>query len=132
MAAYSGLYNGVHGEDYALLANQQPHENKINKLFRGSRYGMRELKELLLTTIGASAGSAAADTYKRIEAQVGNEDFLATGGVVPIETVTVIGRNTTAADVTALKAMLTRISAPTTYPADKSGNGGGAPTTLIG
>lgn len=132
MPAYSGLFNGVHGENYALLDDRQPLESVVNKLFRRSRYGMRELRELLLTTVGATAGATASDTYQRVPAVATLTNYSASGGLINPETVTVINRATTAADVTRLQTFISRGSAPSPYPVDLSGNGGGKPTAALG
>jgi hypothetical protein len=81
---------------------------------------------LAAAAIGATAGSAASATHTRVKNTADN------AGKQQLETVTHINRNTTAADVTALKAELTRDNKNTkkkasfTYAKDLSGNGGPA------
>jgi hypothetical protein len=52
-------------------------------------------------------------------------DPLDYGGLQPIETLNLINRASTAADITNLKAMINRSIVPASYAADASGNGGG-------
>ena len=118
MPAWSGLFNGEHGEDHALLVNKNSLSQRLSKLMR--RGGNRKTKELLLTVLGTAPGLTASSTYTRKQAEEGQQEAVATQ-----ETVTVIGRATTSADVTALRADLEREFVPSTYPTDVSGNGGG-------
>lgn len=85
MANYSGLY----GDGYTLLVNKQPGVRDVisKKLMRSLK-----LQELMLTLNGASAGSTAAKTYKRVAGTGENS------GIIDMETVTVVNRVTTSAD----------------------------------
>jgi len=80
--------------------------------------------QLLLTILGAAPGTTATKTKKQVQHVIG-----APGGAVPVETISLVNRATTAADVTAFQAMFTRLNGPITYPADVSGNGGGGKQT---
>lgn len=107
-------FNGQTQEDYPVA----------NSLQRGAN---RAALAILKAAIGAAAGTAIGDVnYKRVQAQVPG------GGLMPIETVSVVNRNTTAADLTALTALLSRSVAPSTYVADLSGNGGGGKLSYQG
>lgn len=125
MTAYSGLFNGVHNENYALLVDEAPGRKHLSRILRKSKRGMRVTQELLLTTIGAAAGSAALAQHRRVKAVATPGGTNSQGGVRTIETVDLINRNSAAADVTALKAIVDRATKPSTYPTDASGNGGG-------
>lgn len=93
---------------------------------------MRVTRELLDTVLGAAAGSAASATHARVEGDRDPGNPVVNGGQVDIETVTDISRNSTAADVTALKAELVNVNKqPSSYPTDASGNGGGGKLGLI-
>lgn len=81
-------------------------------------------KRLLAALIGAASGSNATETYSRVTAAVPFLSQFTGGGVVPVEVVTQINRNTSAADVTNLKAAISRTPS-VTFVADASGNGGG-------
>lgn len=96
-------------EDAPNLSGRNSMQDRLAML--ASKPGYRKLKELMKTTIGAAAGQAALSQYARVKV----EDDL--GGARTIETVTAINRNSTASDVTELKAMLDLDSQPT-YPAN--------------
>lgn len=107
-------------------------EWQVAKTFNKNQ--MRELKELLDTLIGAAAGGTALKTYARVAPAVNTNKTVpeATGvadlgGNVPIETVTVINRATTAADITYLKSMFNNdmLMASLSLQSDLSGNGAG-------
>jgi hypothetical protein len=89
---------------------------QIARLF-GTK-GLMDERELAETLNGVVAGSAAVKTLAR----VANSSEL--GGVRAIESETIINRNTTAADVTALNADFFSFSTKTTLasPANKDGN----------
>lgn len=81
--------------------------------------GLRELRRRAYTLDGVVSGTTATETSKRIEA---NAEL---GGKRTIETETLIGRATTAADITELNAdMFTSLTSVTTLasPANKDGN----------
>jgi len=107
------------GSGFALIYDKNPNRTHAERVFR--RGGLRVINELLDTLIGAAAGGSASKTHSRIEAPSDGD----VGGKRTIESVTDISRVTTAADVTDLKTLLTRATAPT-YVADASGNGGAA------
>lgn len=69
----------------------------------------------------AAAGSAASASYPRVA-----EDSGAGGGQRTIDTVSVISRVSTSADVTALKEITVNVDRSAAYPGDASGNGGPA------
>ena len=72
---------------------------------------------ILLTS---GTGVPVVKTKKQVQGVTGGF-----GGVAPIETVTLINRNSTASDVIAITSLLYRNPFPTNYAADVSGNGGG-------
>lgn len=81
--------------------------------------GLREMRRRALTLDGVVAGTTATEAPKRIEANV------ELGGKRVIETETLIGRATTAADITELNADLyASLTSKTTMasPANKDGN----------
>jgi hypothetical protein len=109
------------GTGYALLVNKAPTRARLQRAVGVE--GFRKIKELFDTAIGAAAGEAANASYKRVAGETSND---VGGGSRVVETVTVINRNTDAADITALKEMVVNVSRrPATYPRDLSGNGGG-------
>lgn len=118
VTGYSPLHGGVNG--YSLIDDQNPMERVLTTLFRKQSHNV--VRELFDTLIGASAGATAASTYSRVKHDVTAGQTAEQGGAVAIETVTDINRVTTAADVTALKAIITKATTPT-FPGDLSGNG---------
>lgn len=85
---------------------------------------VRAINQLLYTLLGAATGATATMTKKQVQHVTG-----APGGAVPIETITLINRATTANDLTAFQALVQRSNGPASYPADLSGNGGGGKQT---
>lgn len=80
----------------------------INRSLRKSKLSNRKSRELLLTLLGAAAGSTATDTYARPKSEVNtvNGVFGALGGERTIETITPVNRVTTSQDITDLTALL--------------------------
>lgn len=126
MPSYSGLFNGVYGEDHALLSNtvnKQNAQTLLTRLFSRRLYSRGGLGEVINTLVGGASGDAAALSHKRVEARQDLSQNVQ-GGLVPIETFEDVDRNTTADDVTNITGALTQKSSPT-YTADVGGNGGG-------
>jgi hypothetical protein len=87
--------------------------------------GMRQLRRVMCTLNGVAPGSAATETYARIAVPVNPQSM---GGVRVVETVTASSGDTTAAQQTYINdELIDRLfnAAPSTYPVDASGNGGG-------
>lgn len=122
MPAWSGLWDGVHGQAHSLITRHTGSMSRITHEMR--KPGMRKLKELMLTLNGVAPGATALATYPRVEAQADPGNPAVGGGEVPIETVTVINRVTATADKTLITEML-ELDAQPAYPTDASGNGGG-------
>lgn len=127
MAGYSGLYDGVYSEPYALLVSTNQRRPAQASMFRKllNNKQMLPLRELLLELTGTAAGASASVTEKRIKGLDIDADVQDLGGLREIETRTLLSRVTTAADVTAIDALMVKKNRPS-YVADKSGNGGAA------
>jgi len=118
-------YSSFWGDSsYSLLINQFPGNNRVRRVV--NREAFRVMTALFNGLIGAASGSNVTATHKRIQYADGSNGLGPNpSGARPIETVTDINRNTTAADVTMLKSLVYNVSArPSTYPRDLSGNGG--------
>lgn len=107
---------------YAQFNGMNQEDNRISRaLYQGNN---RVLRRLMITLLGAAAGATATENRSRVQALPSNFSPLDYGGLVPIETVALINRATTAADITNTVATISRSYTPT-YAADASGNGGG-------
>lgn len=126
MPSYSGLYNGVYGEDHALQSQSVAKGNaqaSLSKLFANRLYGRASTRELLITLIGAAAGDTAASSHKRVQANADQENNVQ-GGLRTIETFEAVNRVTTATDEAMFETALEQSSKPT-YVDDEAGVGGG-------
>lgn len=96
-----------------------------SRLSHALRHGNnRVLRRLMITLLGAAAGATATENRVRVQATPSTFSALDNGGIVPIETVALINRATTAADITNTVATISRTYAPT-YAVDASGVAGG-------
>jgi hypothetical protein len=117
----SGSANGTGATSGTVGANGVTQADALlSRIFRNGEQTLVFTK-LLSTLVGVAPGALANKTMPRVK----GTPQLPAGGVIPIETVTLVNRNTTAADVTAMQALLGRVVFPPTYAADLSGNGGG-------
>lgn len=107
-------------------------ERNIAQLFARNQF--RDISNAFTALIGATSGSNMTKTYKREQAQTGPDQTVpittavgAIGGAIPIETVTVQNRNTTAADVAYLKTFFddSLLDRSITYPTVLGSGGGG-------
>lgn len=104
-----------------VLSNGQTQDDdRMAKIFRKSGLAKKMLKALFLQVLGAAPGAVGNVTYKQVQGTTGD----AYRSLRQIET-TSINRSSTAADVLALEGMVSRLTAPASYPRDVSGNGGG-------
>jgi hypothetical protein len=74
---------------------------------------------------GTASGGTATATHAQRTADPSLGQAYSGGGAIAIATVNDVSRVTTAADVTLINAVLDKTFAPSPYPVDKSGNGGG-------
>lgn len=125
VVAWSNFWGDVPGA-YSLLINKFSGIDRIQRVV--NRDAFRASTALFNGLIGAATGSNVTATHKRIQYIDGPAGLGPNpGGLRVIETVTDINRNTAAADVTALKAMVFNVTErPVPYPRDLSGNGGPA------
>lgn len=129
MPAYSGLYDGVYGKPYANLPLTVAIGNARTsgaRVFARDNYGRAFWRGLLLSLNGVAPGAAALVQHKRVKWTPDRGATATGGGVVDIQTVDDINRVSAIADQTLITTMLTLASRPTTYPVDRSGNGGGS------
>jgi hypothetical protein len=114
-----GAANAPATAGYVAMNGITQGDDKIAKVLRNG--GMTSgAAALLYALLGAAVGGSVVKTKKQIKWEVGSP-----GGVIPIETINLVNRNTIANDLTAFQALVTRNVFPATYPPDLSGNGGG-------
>lgn len=125
MASYSGLWNGVHSENYALQVGRSPLDRKIGRVLK-KRSNTRVREAIDTVQASQSINGAAAVTYPRVQGTADPGNPGVQGGAVTVETVTQIAAasSTTAADVTKVDDIVAFENQPT-YPVDLGGNGGG-------
>jgi hypothetical protein len=122
MPSWSGLFDGVHGQSYTLTNSRSALQREISNVFE--KFGGQVDSALAIALCGAAPGATATRTRSRIRRDAASNNF-DLGGRAIIETQTMINRTTNAADRTALQLMFNNVYAPTVYPIDRSGNGGG-------
>jgi hypothetical protein len=119
----NGAANVAATSGHAQFNGMTQADGKLSRHFRTR--GNRVLRELFLTLLAGSTGSAASEVYSRVEAKRVLTDGQGGGGLISVESVTQLGRNAAAADVTNTVAAMSRTTKPSTYPTDAAGNGGG-------
>lgn len=128
MATWAGGWDGQFGSPYSLLNQRTNIQRDIAMAFE--RRGGRELSALAIALNGAGAGATATATRNEVEAVQDLSNF-ALGGKRNIVQKTIINRATTAADEALLDTLYDGVFAPTSYPADKGGGGGGKLNSLM-
>jgi hypothetical protein len=137
MANYSGLWDrhyltpyaqleAATGEDTNTATFNSTSKRMLSKLMRHK--GTRPLARIMIALTGAAAGGSASETRTRVDAVAANGNPLSNGGLIPIETQSLINRATTAADESLIESLLDGSFGPSLvagYPADAAGNGGG-------
>lgn len=100
-------------------------DNDVSRaMFTGWNRGTRAL---LLALLGFSTGNPATAGKTWVQGQqIPGGSTPQGGGIVQLANVAFVARNTTAADIINLQAMITHNPAPSVYPPDLSGNGGGS------
>ena len=101
-------------------------DDRLAKMFRNGGKGL-VLRRLMFALLGNTPGTVAVETKKQIKWEQGSP-----GGLITVETVPLVNRVTTAADVNAAQALLYRSVYPANYAVDASGNGGGGKQAVGG
>lgn len=148
---YSGFWN-LTGDmiQYAPFDNRAPTTGKLGWRSKlewqiaklADKQQMREITALMMALIGAAAGGTATKSYSRVAMPTGPTNTVPTtvsvadmGGLVPIESVSVINRATTAADIAYLKSMFNSsdmVMRGLTLAVDLSGNGANTRASMLG
>lgn len=119
----AGSANNAGTTGYVQFNGIQQGDDRIVKMLRNGG-GTIASTRILYTLLGVAPGANAAQTKKQVRWEQGSP-----GGLITIETINIVNRATTAADVTAFQALVSRVVQPSTYPPDLSGNGGGGKQT---
>ncbi len=127
MPAWSGLWDGIYGAPYAPINQRMTLPRRVGMAY--ARDGMLANAALGVALNGAAVGGTATATRPVVRA-VQSSGSLGLGGARPVDTQTLINRATTSADQTALNALFQAKFAPTSYPVDRGGGGGGKTNSL--
>jgi hypothetical protein len=117
----SGFWNN----SYSFIDGRHPLQRGVQRML--NKRGIRDVRELMRALTGVAPGAAALATYKRV-----TSDVLAgpssNGGVRIMETVNLVNRPTTAADVTEITTRVLAFTPNPVFPV----NGDGNPRVLAG
>ncbi|HEY4383401.1 MAG TPA: hypothetical protein VGN34_02850 [Ktedonobacteraceae bacterium] len=122
----SGPANQASTAGYVYYNGLSQGDGRIAMMLRNGGMG-RNFKAIWAALTGAAPGAAASSQKLQVQWQQGSP-----GGWIPIETILLTNRTTTAGDVTAFQALIARMPFPSSYPADLSGNGGGGKQQVAG
>ena len=106
MPAWSGLFNGVYGENHALQFNRNANERLLRMALRG-RGEQAIMKELILTLVAGNVGDQAVSSFTQVrDPNFGPSNIMKNYGIVGVESVSEINRATTSADVAEITAVI--------------------------
>jgi len=127
MPSWSGLWDNVHGAPHALIQQATATMRSIARLTNsvgGQHFG--EVARALANGVGANTDLS----IKQVAAV--QADGMNLGGQRPIATYAVVPLHaTTITEKEAFQSQMTPTWAPSPYPVDKSGNGGGGKVGTI-
>lgn len=103
---------------YATTQNYTSNEKQLNRVLRRGQGG-RRLRAVLYALTGNTVGGAKSLTAKRIQGVQQLNSDIAIGGLVPIETVTLVSGVTTSADLAKMQDDMTHNNKPIPYPQAK-------------
>ena len=107
---------------FVQFNGQSQNDDRIAKQFRKVGPAIKMLRTLFLNQIGNPVGSASGTaTYKQVRGQTGDTY----SSLRFIDNVGQASRTTTTGDISALRGIISRATAPAVYPVDLSRNGGG-------
>lgn len=100
-------------------------DGHLSRLLRSR--GNRAVRAIMRQLLNGAVGGTATETHKRIKSITGIDrtNTQQGGGLVTLETATDISRVTTSTDVTNMVAAISRVTKPSSYASDLSGNGAG-------
>lgn len=119
MAGWAGFWGNA-ADSHSLLTNRNPLETAMGKLLR--RPSMKKLAVAMKALNGAAAGGATTASVKRVDHNDGVKAVGSMGGLVEINSATVISGTSTSTQETRIDAIIDFDTKPT-YVRDLSGNG---------
>ena len=123
----SGAANSQSTAGYVQFNGVSQGDDRLAKMFRNGGQTIAQFYALMYQLLGNAPGQTATKNHYRVQGSQGSP-----GGLQTIETQVLVNRATTAADLAAFQALLTRVVNPPSYPADLSGNGGGGKQQYAG
>lgn len=126
VTGFSSFY-GEGANDYQPMYARSTGERAIGVIL--ARQSNRAMRASIRALTGVVSGSSEATSYTRATAPAGLTDAQGLGGLRAVEVFAVQTGNTSAADVTYINAQINDAvfnQAPSSYPVDTSGNGGGS------
>lgn len=125
VTGWSNFY-GETPNAYAMLYGRSTMERRLS--LELARQSNRAARATIRALTGVAPGSSKANTQARVSAPAGLTQNDQLGGLRVVDVVNIQTGNSTAADVTYINALINDSvynQAPSSYPADASGNGGG-------
>ena len=125
VTGWSNFY-GESPNAYTMLYSRSTLERRLGVEL--ARQSNRAARATIRALTGVAPGSSKANTQARVSAPAGLTDPQMLGGLRVIDTVTIQSGNTAAADVTYINALINDAvynQAPSSYPTDAAGVGGG-------
>ena len=125
VTGFSSFY-GDSPNAYAMLYSRSTLERRLS--LELARQSNRAARATIRALTGVVPGSSKANTQARVSAPAGLTQNEQLGGLRVVEVVNIQTGNTAASDVTYINALINDSvynQAPTSYPADLSGVGGG-------
>ena len=123
MPAWSGFWNQIYGQNYALTTGRGNVRREFSQMFERST-GVTPYGRVIRQLVNGNVGGTATGSYNRVAVQ-NPQDGSTLGGKRGIEAKTTINRATTAQDITNISDDLDWNKFTPVWPRDKSGNGGG-------
>ena len=130
MPSWAGLWDNIHGQPYSLTNEPGSTLRSIARLMAPQALKAQSAIGVALT--GAAVGASVSATVAQVKPQ--QADGLNLGGQVPIVQTSQLPpakTTTSSGDETTLDNQLNPTFMPSSYPVDKSGNGGGGKAGTI-
>lgn len=127
MPSWAGGWDNVFGAPYAPLNEPSAAARGVARIM--FPVAQRDVGAVMKALDGVAPGATA--TWNNAQVAPVQANGMNMGGQVPIVNQVVMNRVTTAADVVALNNVYQPTFAPTVYPSDRSGNGGGGKVASI-